>query len=513
MAHQLRRDIAGLTTLAAVLALTGGCQLVVSFDRSRITDGGQGMDAGDGGGAVCGNMTVEVGEDCDDGRDGDDADGCTDACTFTCEADEDCQDTNVCNGAEVCALATHTCASGTAPADGTECGGAGMVCHNGDCITPVCGNAIPEPGEQCDDGNEIDTDPCTNDCRITCQTDPDCDDHDPCTGTETCDTTNNVCVLGTPLDDGESCGDDGQVCFNATCITPECGNAVVEPGETCDDGNMLACGSCNATCTGAGTGTCDDGEGCTADSDCTSGFCMDAANPADRACAPCAGDVDCEGSPAGGQCVDGDCQACDPDDDQGCEGANGQCVVDTCRACDPTTHDGCTGSNDRCRSDFTCVDCVTDDHCPGTQQCVNNVCRTCDPEDNAGCTGGNHCTDAFTCVACLDTGHCPGTQQCVGNVCRTCNPGTNAGCTAPTSQCTEGFTCVQCINNDHCSDGQRCQGNACVCDGTSCPTGCCQAGVCHIDDDNACGTGGGACTPCMDGETCEGAGCAPPPED
>lgn len=34
--------------------------------------------------AGCGNGTLEAGEECDDGRNGDDLDGCTDACAFTC---------------------------------------------------------------------------------------------------------------------------------------------------------------------------------------------------------------------------------------------------------------------------------------------------------------------------------------------------------------------------------------------------------------------------------------------
>jgi hypothetical protein len=41
-----------------------------------------------------------------------------------------------------------------------------------------------------------------------------------------------------------------------------CGDGVIGSGETCDDGNAEECGSCNATCTGAGTGvSCDDDQG------------------------------------------------------------------------------------------------------------------------------------------------------------------------------------------------------------------------------------------------------------
>ncbi len=62
----------------------------------------------------CGNGVLDEGERCDDGRNGDDADGCRDDCSWTCEADVECDDGNVCNGAERCVLASHTCANGSA---------------------------------------------------------------------------------------------------------------------------------------------------------------------------------------------------------------------------------------------------------------------------------------------------------------------------------------------------------------------------------------------------------------
>jgi cysteine-rich repeat protein len=34
------------------------------------------------------------------------------------------------------------------------------------CPAPVCGNGIKETGEQCDDGNQIDTDACRNNCTL-----------------------------------------------------------------------------------------------------------------------------------------------------------------------------------------------------------------------------------------------------------------------------------------------------------------------------------------------------------
>ena len=80
---------------------------------------------------------VNVGEECDDGKDGDPDDGCTDECTFSCTVDEDCEDDNICDGRETCTdamlsgMMVRRCAEGNLAADGTPC--AGTTCCSGDC--------------------------------------------------------------------------------------------------------------------------------------------------------------------------------------------------------------------------------------------------------------------------------------------------------------------------------------------------------------------------------------------
>ena len=61
-------------------------------------------------------------------------------------------------------------------------------CSNGQCQNQtnqsICGNNILEQGEQCDDGNTISNDGCSNACTtetITCHSNSDCDDHDSST--------------------------------------------------------------------------------------------------------------------------------------------------------------------------------------------------------------------------------------------------------------------------------------------------------------------------------------------
>ncbi|MBI4510813.1 MAG: DUF4215 domain-containing protein [Deltaproteobacteria bacterium] len=64
----------------------------------------------------------------------------------------------------------------------------------------VCGNGAVEPGEQCDDGNAVDNDGCTNGCLL------------------------NV-------------------------ARPVCGNGKIERGEECDDGNTESADGCTERCT------------------------------------------------------------------------------------------------------------------------------------------------------------------------------------------------------------------------------------------------------------------------
>jgi cysteine-rich repeat protein len=77
----------------------------------------------------------------------------------------------------------------------------------------TCGNGRLDPGEQCDDGNTLDGDDCTKDCRIDCTT---------CAG---------MCPGCSPLRSRRSCG-DGRVTSD----------------EVCDDGNMVSGDGCSGDC-------------------------------------------------------------------------------------------------------------------------------------------------------------------------------------------------------------------------------------------------------------------------
>jgi cysteine-rich repeat protein len=143
------------------------------------------------------------------------------------------------------------------PCDGGTCM-PGLICQDGSCVASVCGNAVVEGTEQCDDGNVVDDDACSNACLL-----PICGD--------------GLVQPGEQCDDGNAVDDD--LCSNA-CVIAVCGDGIVQQGEFCDDGNDNAFDECSNTCTPASCGDgvvsggeeCDDGNADNADA-CTNG-CM-----------------------------------------------------------------------------------------------------------------------------------------------------------------------------------------------------------------------------------------------
>ena len=93
----------------------------------------------------------------------------------------------------------------------------------------MCGNGVLEAGEQCDDGNDNNTDACLNNCMNA-----HCGDGAVWGGVEACDDGNTV--------DTDCCRND---------CTPKpggCGNGCITTGETCDDGNTVNGDSCPSGC-------------------------------------------------------------------------------------------------------------------------------------------------------------------------------------------------------------------------------------------------------------------------
>ncbi|PRP90672.1 hypothetical protein ENSA5_62910 [Enhygromyxa salina] len=143
---------------------------------------------------------------------------------------------------------------------------------------PLCGNAVVDPGEECDVGNE--TMFCDADCTFAV-----CGDGYHNTLSEECDDGNSEntdgcvgpCELATcgdtfvqegveECDDGNQDNDDD---CTSQCMAAVCGDGFVHAqDEECDDANMIDTDACTAQCTASycgdgvlweGMETCDDG--------------------------------------------------------------------------------------------------------------------------------------------------------------------------------------------------------------------------------------------------------------
>lgn len=107
----------------------------------------------------CGNGVVDAGETCDTaitagaGR-----------CPTTCTDGMACTQDVLANGGTCTAVCTFPPI--TQPMSGDGCCPAGANNNNDSDCAPVCRNGVVEQGEQCDDGNNVDTDACNNNCRF-----------------------------------------------------------------------------------------------------------------------------------------------------------------------------------------------------------------------------------------------------------------------------------------------------------------------------------------------------------
>ena len=91
---------------------------------------------------------------------------------------------------------------------------------------PLCGNAVVDAGEECDDGNSIDDDSCGNDCASNR-----CGDGE-IIAPEECDDGNAI--------DDDACGVDCRLNF--------CGDGQITGEEECDDGNSIDDDACGDDC-------------------------------------------------------------------------------------------------------------------------------------------------------------------------------------------------------------------------------------------------------------------------
>jgi cysteine-rich repeat protein len=166
---------------------------------------------------------------------------------------------------------------------------------------------------------------------------------------------------------------------NVDC-TAVCGDGMRCRDEACDDGFTDACGSCNADCSGPGTGaTCGDGSICPQMEACDDGFA--------DACGSC--NADCSGAGTVSTCGDGvfcpEFEFCDDGYTDACGSCNAGCTAaGTGSVCGDATIcpelEGCDIGPDpcnQCAADCSAVGtgvavCGDGEHCTQQEQCEDS---------------------------------------------------------------------------------------------------------------------------------------------
>ena len=229
-----------------------------------------------------------------------------------------------------------------------------LICHEGLCLEKVerCDNdGVVDPGEDCDDGNAVETDACTNTCKVAA-----CGD-----GIQRADINQGEAGFEA-CDDGNAVNTDG--CLNG-CVLARCGDGLVrsdlapgvEGSEDCDDLNGAMEDACTNTCKAA--------------------RCGDGILRADL------------------EVGDENFEACDDGDGSDANACTNACTLAVCgdgvvhaglEACD----DGNDQEDDGCRNDCTVIRCG-DGVVDGGEGC-----------DDANAEDGDDCTNACTLAACGD---------------------------------------------------------------------------------------------------------------
>ncbi|MDD4319252.1 MAG: DUF4215 domain-containing protein [Candidatus Peribacteraceae bacterium] len=323
------------------------------------------------------------------------------------------------------------CGNGTIDAE-EECDDGNAVnddiCSN-TCKNAVCGNGMKQGAEECDDGNQADEDGCTNLCSL-----PACGDGIR-QGAEECDDKNTV-------------NEDG---CTTSCKKGVCGDGFVQSGEECDDGNAEDGDACTSACKNAtcGDGFLQNGEEC------------DDGNKNDT--------DDCTASCRNASCGDGFVQS-----GEECDGGNGDACTASCKL--PRCGDGLRQGAEECDDGNV----ENRDTC--TNACKIAVCGDGFMQNEEECDEGN--LSSTTCSASCKTIRCgdgvkEGMEECDDK-----NFENDDACTnmCKSARCGDGFT----QNGEECDDGNDVATDSCstTCKITKCGDGIMQ-GTEECDDGNA----------------------------
>ena len=496
-----------LSFSAAALLATGiGCGGSTDPNASSVfdDDAGAGGDAGARG--RCGDSTVDQGEACDDGN-ATGSDGCSAdcglevgyACTTPGQAcvplARDACGNGLLEGGETCDDGNTAADDGCTPYcqidNGYTCPTPGARCVR----DPYCGDGLRQGSEECDDGNMVPGDGCSGTCHLephfACATPnpPPAPVHEVCTSTIVCG--DSVVAGAEACDDGNTSANDG---CSADCLRVEpgftcprgaggaggacarlhvaaCGDAVLDNGEQCDDGNASSTDGCSSVCLVEAGYTCPiAGASCTRIAFCGDGTlnlvlgetCDDANQVAGDGCSPLCrieANFACpdQGRPCVSTVVCGDGlvtggETCDDHNTLPGDGCSSACAIESGWQC-PTPGSSCVARR--------CGDHIV----AGTERCddgntlAGDGCSSiCAIESGWACAAGAcHITVCGDSVA-------EGQEQCDDGNLRPYD-GCSPTCTNE-ARCTGGPCTAVCgdgviYSSEECDDGNTLSGDGC----------------------------------------------------
>jgi fibro-slime domain-containing protein len=417
----------------------------------------------------------------------------------------------------------------------------------------VCGNGALEGDETCDDANTTPGDGCSGICRVEsgytcpvagelCQSDLYCGDG-LAGPDEGCDDGNQAsgdgCSTACQVEEGYTCGDPGELC-TPTEEPAVCGNATVDYGETCDDGQSppVSGDGCSSTCqleegwlctavgeacekneycgdgVQSGTEACDDGN--LRAGDCCSSGCTLEANcvcvTPDPALVPphqiCSSTIAC------GDGVVGPGELCDDGNTVGGDGCVENCTsVEPGYQC-PTQGGACTAIVEGCGNTLLDLGEECDD---GNQTASDGCSANCKLEPGWLCpTAGQPCQPRLYC----GDGAVTFTR---GELCDDGGAQDGDGCSA-SCRIESGWACdaaspSTCWFDVVCGDKRIRGAETCDDGNVTSADGC--SDVCQREDGWVCPAPGVACRPecgdgvllgreeCDDGNTLPDDGCSP----
>jgi hypothetical protein len=418
----------------------------------------------------------------------DDDDPCTlNVCNEQRDRCENPEDTSVCDDENSCTRDICTAESCQWENTSDACDD-GNICTVGD----VCsGGACTGQPRSCSDGNACTTDTCdpffgclysevvcpqAGACKLSicdpasgCQLYDrfvTCDDGDPCTEGDRCDSGSCEAGISVDCDDNNSCTAD-------SCGPDGCEHARLSDGSSCalfnqEQGRCVA-GQCTRVCTN--NAKCIDG------ASCSTGVCTDGLVPGVKVCqytldhAVCDDGLFCNGE-----------ESCQP-----FLGCIAGAPVDCSDGID-CTEDSCDEEQDLCMNagvDLRCADnnACTAERCDPSEGCIVTTLSATPCDDANPCTVADTCQDGVCEGAardCNDGNPCTGPDTCdVRKGCRNPPVQDNLAC-GEDGLCLNGACAESCHQDSDCDDGVACTLN--ICDAI---TGHCR----FLADDGACSDG------------------------